>query len=107
MAVDKDIVMLEKCSCEAIRIKGDGNCLFASIDHQIFGFTVNSIDHTAMTIALREMVVQHIGNEKHDRRYRLLITTRVADEFPEIVNPSEELLEIFYWRWRKMEHGPV
>lgn len=47
-------------SIEACRINGDGNCLFASLTHQLFYYKINSAEHQSATAELRIKTVQFI-----------------------------------------------
>lgn len=44
-----------------------------------------------MTATLREMVVEHINSKRNEPEYRLLINTRVAEEFPELIELSDDI----------------
>lgn len=42
------------------KIHGDGNCLFGSLVHQIFGYPIKSTQHRSQTNELRKEVVEYI-----------------------------------------------
>lgn len=78
------LVTLDFRRCEVQPIRGDGNCLFGAVAHQIFRCTVESDMYTAITRTLREMVVEHILDDVREESLVSLITLRVSDEFPGI-----------------------
>jgi len=67
--------------CVVQRILGDGNCLFGAVAHQIFRSAVPSVDHTAQTMALREMVFEYIHSHRSDSRLVTLVLLRMREEF--------------------------
>lgn len=71
------------------RIPGDGNCLFGTFVHQLFGIEVNSFDFVEATEKLREDVVRYISNNFHD--FEAEILARVFDE--EQLNGMENIGE--------------
>lgn len=86
-----DIIVLGDKTCEVIKVAGDGNCLFASIAHQIFNFDAQSTIHQAMTMTLREMVVSYIEANRNDPTFNMLINNRMIEEFPEWLELSNDL----------------
>lgn len=56
----------EEVKLKVIKISADGNCLYGSLAHQLFGHKVNSADHTNATVALRESAVKFIENHFND-----------------------------------------
>lgn len=54
-----------------VPIKGDGNCLFASIAYQLKLAKINSSEHDINTIELRQQIVDHI--QKDINKYKMAI----------------------------------
>lgn len=58
-------------------IDGDGNCLFASIAHQMHQHPINSHEHRRATKLLRQKVVDHIIAPENFERYVHVLKDRV------------------------------
>lgn len=56
---------------DIIKIKPDGNCLYASLVHQLHNFKVKSDDHVAATINLRKSVIAYINDHFDDFIYEI------------------------------------
>lgn len=52
----KDVRIIQVCE-----IKGDGNCLFSSLVHQLFGFKVSSSHHKKLVLEMRKDVTEYIN----------------------------------------------
>lgn len=76
---------LEICS-----IQPDGDCLYASITHQLFQIEINSMRHKQLTAELKKKVLEHIKN--NISAFELHLKSRVTEykEENEIVNLNEE-----------------
>lgn len=75
-----DCLMLQSEACEVYKIRGDGNCMFAAAAHQLFGYEIGSVMHTATTQAIREMVVEYIRKNAKDDELQMMIAMRVSEE---------------------------
>lgn len=53
-------------SFDVVQIHGDGDCLFSSAAHQIFGKDINSSEHKILTGTLRKNVVEYIQGHYED-----------------------------------------
>lgn len=84
---DKDIAELT-----VSKIPGDGNCLIASIAHQIFGMPINSEEHEAATFKLRQDIVKHILDSNNFDVFKYTLQDRVYEmkSKAEIVDMVEE-----------------
>lgn len=56
---------------EVVKIHQDGNCLFSSISHQLFGTKVGSAEHIQSSNNIRAEVVKHIDENYEDFSYEL------------------------------------
>lgn len=65
--------------CLARRVGGNGDCLFASVAHQLFGYAIGSEALMRMTAALRVMVVWHLGDNIGDAEYLLAVRLSVEE----------------------------
>lgn len=100
-----NLLRIDSDSLEVALVARDGNCLFRSIVHQLFGNKLNTVDQTQETRELRQKVVEHIGN--HYSRYKFALQGRVYDEVDanEIQDLDEECKNIlnnrlpldYYW----------
>lgn len=54
-----------------IKIASDGNCMYASIAHQLFGHEVGSADHENAAASLRKATVEHINENFDEFSYEL------------------------------------
>lgn len=88
--VSMDLVILAEAVCVVRRVNGDGDCLFASVAHQLFGYAIGSDAHVAMTAALREMVVEHLYDNVNNVEFSLAIRLRVEEELPWLLEASDE-----------------
>lgn len=61
------------------RISGDGNCLFASIVHQIYHYPTDSREHKVATKQLRADVVAHILLPENFDAFLFTLKDRVYD----------------------------
>lgn len=61
---------------EIVEIMGDGNCLFASLVHQIHLIKIGSKEHDVKTAQLRQEVVDHI--RKNFEQYKQAMKTRIV-----------------------------
>lgn len=80
-----------KRTVQLVKIVGDGNCLFASLAHQIFLNKVNSEEHIRSANDLRKRVVEHIG--EHFDRFRQIIKWRLIEIKEENKNLDEADME--------------
>lgn len=67
----KFILNGKSVTLNVIRIDGNGDCLFSSAAHQMFGQKVNSAEHQSSTSDLRAAVVKHIEENFGDFLYEL------------------------------------
>lgn len=63
---------------DVIRIASDGNCLYACIAHQLFGYKVDSYEHEKVEASLRESCVDFI--EQNYEEFSIHIKGRVLEE---------------------------
>lgn len=61
----------ESTELRVIKIKGDGNCMFSCLAHQMFGHKVNSSEHEDATNSLREAAVKFIRENFKDFMFEL------------------------------------
>lgn len=82
-----------------LKIEGDGNCLFASLVHQLHDVKTNSQEHKKLTTDLRQEVVQHI--RENIVRYKQAIKSRLNYDGKNIdeacVTYLEKLSEEGHW----------
>lgn len=84
-----EVVLLKNSACIVRSVRGNGDCLFASMAHQIFNYELESDEHVSMTAALRVMVVDHIRNHADDTELALAIRLRMEEEHPELLGRNE------------------
>lgn len=72
------------------RIKGDGNCLFAALAHQLFFVKLNSVDHEQLTAKLRENAVEYITQNYSSFEHEL--KNRIYENKSEIKNMQSECM---------------
>lgn len=78
--LDVDIVELDR-NCKVQIIRGDGNCLFGEVVHQLFQCEIPSVEHSIRTREMRNKVVEFIYANLHDFRFVKLMSARVRCEF--------------------------
>lgn len=61
-----------------LQIRGDGNCLFAALVHQIHFVKMSSERHNALVTELRQMIVDHIAGKLDD--YKQILKGRLIEE---------------------------
>lgn len=66
------------------QIRGDGDCLFASVAHQLFYMKIDSIQHKECTQKLRQEVVDHVRLNLN--RFIHCLKGRVFDETDKHIN---------------------
>lgn len=67
----------QKTCVGVLKIRGDGNCMFAALAHQIFFHKINSPEHQKETANLREDAVAHIESNYED--YKKQVEARLND----------------------------
>lgn len=79
-----------------ITIPGNGNCLFASLCHQIFGYDISSNAHREAVASLRREVVAFLWANKGLTKVRHAVITRISDEWPYLrdANYSDKLAKV-------------
>lgn len=85
-----DLVNLKNSVCLVKSILGNGDCLFASISHQMFEFDIGTVMHKAMTSTMREMAVNYIRDNSGNVELKLAIVLRVEEEIPVLCGDSDE-----------------
>lgn len=86
-----DLVTIDHRRCKVQTIPGDGNCLFSAVAHQIFQHDVHTMMHKALTMTLREMVVNCIRTNVNNESFVSLIKLRVESEFPGLKRSTDLL----------------
>lgn len=61
----------QEVNVQIVKISPDGNCLFGSLVHQLFGFKVNSIEYDDEVQKLRANVVKFIREHLEDFKFAL------------------------------------
>lgn len=61
------------------KITGDGNCMLAAIVHQIFRMPIDSAEHKAATIKLRQDIVEHILHPENFDEFKFTLQDRVYE----------------------------
>lgn len=75
---------------QLVKIPGDGNCLFASLCHQVFAYGVNSNAHREAVANLGQDVVTFLWTNKDLTKVRHAVMTRISDEWPSLRRASYE-----------------
>lgn len=76
---------------ELLQIRGDGNCLFAALVHQIHFVKISSERHNALVTELRQMIVDHIADKLDD--YKQILKGRLIEEDEQYdeLKPEDEI----------------
>lgn len=95
--IDMDFVLNNTAQkIKVTPIRGDGNCLFGSLAHQLWLHKIDSDEHKTAMMQLRANVVEHILNPQNFARFEHQLHDRVyslkekAKKLKEITNISAE-----------------